>query len=133
MKQLFFLFLISFTFTCCFQKKNAKQEQLERTLLSTQQIFHHYTSYLIGEDIREKKSKGIQLLKAIDTQIKAQNSLNNNNNLLGLTYRISYYDTIPPELYEVYFGCSEYGIAWRIKVDSLLNSINTELRILQLK
>lgn len=133
MKRLFFLLLTGIILNGCSQQKNIKEEQLEYTLLRTQLIFHQYTSYLNGQDNREKTILGIQLLETMDAQIKTQDSLDPKNNLLGLDYRVSFYDTKPPALSEVYFSSMEYGIAWTVKVDSLLSSINNQKGIIQLK
>jgi hypothetical protein len=131
MKQTIYIGILSYIllFQSCEKKERGNsvlENQSEQTLMVTQQIFQHYTTYLREKDNKKMKISAKRLLETfIDL-----NKIDYKNNPLQLECNFVF-DSTCTILDEVYFGSQKFGIAWRVPIDSFINETNRDLNIIQ--
>ncbi|MGQ8336643.1 hypothetical protein ACUNWD_08840 [Sunxiuqinia sp. A32] len=118
------LFLVSCMTTE--KKSTVSENQLEQTLMLTQQIFQHYTTYLTSKDTNEINTSAKLLLETLNDLSKINYDTNN-----PLQLQCHYeFDSASVALGGVYLGSQKLGIAWNVQIDSFLNVTNSRLKII---
>ena len=121
-KEIVVLALLSACISCNVQNEGCAEAEdrnleLESTLLLTQEVYHHYTQYLLNPDIKSKTRYGSLVWKDIarlDSLALKQN---------GLELDLWRIEDGEGGIQEVQIRSVKYGVSWNIEVDSVLNTL----------